>query len=108
MTSGETTVHRATAELIALAIAVRPDWPEHQVSGAIAAAVSDGMTWEQVLLALPRLMVDPASHPREMVREYQHARPSSVPAEHNPEYAAARAELERQRATRSAEGSDAA
>jgi hypothetical protein len=60
-------VHRATAELTALAIAVRHDWPEHAVSGAIQQAGYEGMTWRQVLVSLPRLMADPDATPGELV-----------------------------------------
>ena len=61
------TVQRATAELAALAVAVRPDWDERDVTGVLTRAVQNGMTWEQVLVGLPRVMVDPAGQPRDLV-----------------------------------------
>jgi hypothetical protein len=102
----EITVHRATPELIALALAVRHDWAEHQVSGAITAAAQDGMTWEQALVSLPRLMIDPKAHPRELVPGT--AAVVAAPADANALWAGARAEMERQRAGRSAEGGEIA
>ena len=60
-------VHSAAAELVALAAAVRPDWDERDVSGVIVQATQNGMTWEQVLTGLPRLMADPAASPRDLI-----------------------------------------
>lgn len=60
-------VNPAGAELIALALAVRDDWHDRDVRAAIAAAQSAGLTWPQVLVALPRLMADPKARPRELV-----------------------------------------
>ena len=60
-------IQRATSELAALALAVRPDWRERDVSGAIAAAALDGQSWPRVLTALPRLMADPSASPRDLV-----------------------------------------
>ena len=60
-------VHSATAELTALAAAVRPDWDERNVSGVIVQATQNGMTWEQVLTGLARLMADPAASPRDLI-----------------------------------------
>ena len=60
-------VVRATAELIVLAAAVRPDWDERNVSGVIVQATQNGMTWEQVLTGLARLMADPAASPRDLI-----------------------------------------
>ena len=60
-------VHSAAAELTALAAAVRPDWDERNVSGVIVQATQNGMTWEQVLTGLARLMADPAASPRDLI-----------------------------------------
>src|ERR1039457_2703978 len=60
-------VVRATAELIVLAAAGGPDWDERNVSGLIVQASQNGMTWEQVLTGLPRLMADPAASPRDLI-----------------------------------------
>jgi hypothetical protein len=60
-------INPAGAELIALAVAVRDDWTERDIRAAIAAAQSAGLTWPQVLVALPRLMADPKARPRELV-----------------------------------------
>jgi hypothetical protein len=91
-------VHRATAELAALAVAVRPDWDGRDVSGAIAAAALDGQTWEQVLVSLPRLMADPQASPRGLVPDSRSPlrRGPGVPPERNHALAAGvRAEMER-------------
>jgi hypothetical protein len=89
-------VRRATAELTALALAVRADWDEHAVSGVIQQAGYDGMTWPQVLVAFPRLMADPQASPRDLVAERHFAQPSSnlaLPAEVNAQRAAEVREL---------------
>ncbi|WP_158088821.1 hypothetical protein [Thermoactinospora rubra] len=77
-------VHRATDVLIALALAVRPDWPEPDVRAALAAAHTVGMTWEQALVGLVRLMVDGHATPRELIpphhRIARHVDPEAVRA----------------------------
>jgi hypothetical protein len=96
--AGPPEVRRATAELTALALAVRPDWDGRDVSGAIAAAALDGQTWEQVLTALPRLMADPHASPRGLVPDSRSPlrRGRGAPAERVPVLAAGvRAEMKR-------------
>ncbi|MBA2894451.1 hypothetical protein [Nonomuraea soli] len=79
-------IHRATAELVVLAAAVRPDWAEADVRAALAHAASVGMTWEQALVGMGRLMVDGHAHPRELVpdaRDPLHpARPAAADVAH--------------------------
>ncbi|WP_157251094.1 hypothetical protein [Nonomuraea typhae] len=60
-------IHRASAELVALALAVRPDWDEADIRAALAGAHAVGQTWEQALVGLARLMVDGRAVPRELV-----------------------------------------
>lgn len=59
-------IYAAQNELIALAVAVRPDWTAMQVSGAILDAKTCGKTWAQVVVGLARLMVDPDARPAEL------------------------------------------
>lgn len=84
-------IERATPELLALALAVRPDWRERDVSGAIAAAALDGQSWPRVLAALPRLMADPAASPRDLVPDSRSPlrKGPGVTAERNTAHAAA-------------------
>jgi len=58
---------RASCQLTALAVAVRPDWDERDVSGVILQATNSGMTWPQILTGLPRLMADPKAAPRDLI-----------------------------------------
>lgn len=85
---------RAVAELQALATAVRPDWDPSDVRAVIAEAATIGLTWPQVLVALPRLMADPHARPAELVPD----RGDPLrPHPHNPptaDYRAARAALD--------------
>ena len=60
-------VVRASCQLTALAVAVRPDWDERDVSGVILQATNSGMTWPQILTGLPRLMADPKACPRDLI-----------------------------------------
>jgi hypothetical protein len=86
-------IHRAVPELKALAATVRPDWPAADVSAAIAHAATIGMTWPQVLVALPRLMADPHARPAELVpdvRDPLRPRPAAPPDLHEDELNAAR------------------
>lgn len=97
MTTTGAEIHRAVTELQALAAAVRPDWPEHDIRGAILEAATVGLTWQQVLVALPRLMADPHARPAELI---PHRGDPLRPAAHHPpteDYRAARAALEEAR-----------
>jgi hypothetical protein len=102
-------IERATPELTALALAVRPDWRERDVSGAIAAAALDGQSWPRVLTALPRLMADPHASPRDLVPDSRNPlrRGPGVPTERNHALAAeARAGMERGLSKNRSEGSE--
>lgn len=57
----------ATPELIALAVAVRPDWAPADVQAALANAHAVGQRWPQALVGLVRLVVDPDARPAELV-----------------------------------------
>jgi hypothetical protein len=57
----------ATAQLLALAAAVRPDWPVHQLGDVLAQARTQGMTWGCVLAEAGRLLADPAAQPGELL-----------------------------------------
>jgi len=87
-------IQRAVPELQALAAAVRPDWPERDVRAVIAHAATVGLTWPQVLVALPRLMADPHARPAELIpgpADPLRPRPAKPPTE---DYRAARAALQ--------------
>jgi hypothetical protein len=71
MTAAGAEVRRAVPELTALAAAVRPDWDRANVGAVIANAAAVGMTWPQVLVALPRLMADPHARPSELVPDHR-------------------------------------
>ena len=66
MTTPVPEIGRAKDELVALACKVRKDWAPDFVDGAIISASNGGMTWEQILVGLPRLMIDPAARPRDL------------------------------------------
>lgn len=76
----ETTVRRALDELIDLAVAVREDWMRTDVQAAALAAANVGVTWEQALVGLVRLMVDPEAEPRDLVPDPRSPLSRSVPA----------------------------
>lgn len=61
------TIQRAVPQLVDLAVRVRPDWREADLRAVIAGAATIGMTWEQTLVGLARLMVDEHAHPRELI-----------------------------------------
>lgn len=60
-------VQPASDHLVALALAVRPDWNEHDLRCAIADARTVGMSWQQVLVGLTHMMIDPDASPRALV-----------------------------------------
>lgn len=92
----EPKIYAAQNELIALAVAVRPDWTAAQVSGAIVDAKTCGRTWAQVVVGLSRLMVDPLARPSELTPPAPDPQRSNRPTQPVP--AAAHAdELERAR-----------
>jgi YspA, cpYpsA-related SLOG family len=74
-------IHRAQDELVAFAVAVREDWTAADVLGALCAAAPAGVTWEQAVVALARLMVDPAAGPRELIPDWRDATAPRRPAD---------------------------
>lgn len=60
---------RASRELVALAMATRPDWSHDAVLQAIARAQYAAMPWPHVLLGLTRLMCDPGATPDELAHD---------------------------------------
>lgn len=66
-----TPIQQAVPQLIELAAHVRPDWSEQAIRGAVIHAATIGMTWEQTLIGLPRLMADPDARPRELVPDHR-------------------------------------
>lgn len=57
----------AFPELVALAVAWRPDWREPAVAGAIRQAADKGMTRDHILVAVARLLADPDAAPRDLL-----------------------------------------
>lgn len=57
----------AQNQLVALAVATRPDWHPADVREALAAAHTVGLTWPRVLADMGRLMAAPGSAPRDLV-----------------------------------------
>jgi hypothetical protein len=97
----ELAVRSAAVELTALAVAVRPDWNEDVVAGTLQRAAGNGMTWPQVLVALPKLMADVSKTPADLLA----VRPDPVrlgvsdhPVPASETFQKARAEMDRRRA----------
>lgn len=57
----------AMTELVALAVAVRPDWTADQATAALVDAKTCGMTWAQALVGMARLIVDLDAKPGELI-----------------------------------------
>ncbi|MEV4059703.1 hypothetical protein [Nonomuraea dietziae] len=72
-------IERATDELVALALAVRPDWREADVRADLANASMIGLTWPQQLVGLARLMADPCAVSRELIPPHQRQEPTPDP-----------------------------
>lgn len=66
-TENKPEIFAAAPELIALAVAVRPDWAPADVQAALVDAKSHNQTWPQALVGLVRLVVDPDARPAELV-----------------------------------------
>lgn len=64
-------VRPAAEQLVALALATRPDWCEDHVRADLAHAAAIGLTWPQALVGLARLMVDPTAQPRDLIPHHQ-------------------------------------
>jgi hypothetical protein len=60
-------VARAQPELAALVLAMRRDWRDRDVTGALAAAALSGLTFGQAACGLVRLAADPHASPRGLV-----------------------------------------
>jgi hypothetical protein len=96
VTDPATPIRRAVDELVTLALAVRADWQEHWIRGAISQGAAEGMTWPQVLVSLSRLMADPRAVPRDLLPDSRTplAHRHVLPRDRNEGYAAAaRADL---------------
>ncbi|MFC4006565.1 hypothetical protein ACFOY2_04990 [Nonomuraea purpurea] len=59
-------IRRAVPALVALSLAVRPDWQETDLRSAIVAAATAGWEWPRVLVEVVRLLVDPDGSPRDL------------------------------------------
>lgn len=68
---GEKVPVPASPEMIALAAKTRPDWDPRNVQAVLASAHSIGMSWEQVLAGMGRLMADPKAMPGELVPDWR-------------------------------------
>jgi len=71
----------AVAQLIDLLETIRPDWPRHQIDGAIAGAATRGVPWQHTHHELVRLAVQD-----QPLRAFTDAHRSG-PARHDPEAA---------------------
>lgn len=60
-------IRRATAELVALAVAMRADWDVSAVEQALAQAAAEGMAWPLMVSGMARLMIDPSASPGDLV-----------------------------------------
>lgn len=57
----------ASAELLALAAATRPDWDPHALREALAQARTQGITWGRALVVAAQLMADPRATPSDLL-----------------------------------------
>ncbi|PZG20633.1 hypothetical protein [Nonomuraea aridisoli] len=64
-------VQKARGELVALGVAVRPDWNRAEIQAALVDADVIGLTWQQQLVGLARLMVDGHARPAELIPPHQ-------------------------------------
>lgn len=64
-----TEIHSAARQLTDLAAAMRPDWDQSDLTGALASAASSGWPWPKAFLATARLLADPKSTPRDLMAE---------------------------------------
>lgn len=91
-------INPATPQLIDLAAAMRPDWDESDLRGALASAVSNGWPFGKACLAAVRLLCEPGSEARDLLAEVRSPveKPSAVPGEvYDRGAALARSELAR-------------
>lgn len=83
-------IYSAGQQLAALVTAIRlDDWAPEDVQAALARAHQVGMTWEQTVVGLVRLAVDPEGSPRDLLPVHQD--PQRRPAGPNDEYRETRA-----------------
>ncbi|MGW6911490.1 hypothetical protein [Streptomyces sp. NPDC054940] len=89
----------ATAQLLALAAASRPDWSMDQLRDVLARARPD-MSWGRVLVAIAQLIADPQAEPPDLLAATPEAwrtrRRLPAPETAHRGAAAARAALHRQ------------
>lgn len=64
-----TEIHSASSQLTDLAAAMRPDWDQRDLTGALAAAHSNGWPFAKACLAAVRLLVRPDSEARDLLAE---------------------------------------
>lgn len=57
----------ATAQLLALAEASRPDWSVDQLRDVLAQARYADMSWSRVLVAMAQLITDPDAEPPDLL-----------------------------------------
>lgn len=72
---------RASDELVALAVASRPDWSPHGVRAAIADATTIGWEWPKILTGMARLIIQPDKLPGHLVDDRHTARGEPLPEE---------------------------
>jgi hypothetical protein len=89
----------ATPELLTLAAKMRPDWDRTDLSGALAAAASNGWDWPKTFLAVCRLLADSEAAPRDLIKAVQNpvAPPKGRPGDYASGAAKAWASLGRDR-----------
>lgn len=90
MTATKPEIRAALGELVALAVAVRPDWTADDVQAALVDARTCGWSWAHAFVAMARLIVDPDAKPGELVPP--HPDPQRAPL-HRPGSAESAAEL---------------
>ncbi|MER5909537.1 hypothetical protein ABT124_03275 [Streptomyces sp. NPDC001982] len=87
----------ATAQLLALAEACRPDWSIDQLRDVLAQARYADMTWGRVLVAVAQLIADPEAEPPDLLaarpEAWRHRRRPPGPDTYHRGAAAARAAL---------------
>lgn len=67
----------ASRELIAFAVAARPDWDEARTENALLAMRAAGWPWERAVMRIARAVTDPGQDPRDIVHD---ARPAMAAA----------------------------
>lgn len=87
----------ATAQLLALAAATRPDWSVDQLRDVLAQARNADMSWGRVLVAVAQLIADPDAEPPDLLAQapqaWRHRRRAAEPETAQRGAAAVRAAL---------------